>query len=168
MKAPLFLMKPFARSNGKTFAILHFFKLFEPYYCLPLAGRFTGFGPVRFVCSGNSLLHCVFMAGLRQAHDGFHAKLGLSARWTHAFLFVFSLLMVIPLHAIRWIHLRHHAHPLAENDVEGMCARMSWWQALIAGPFFSMRMIFEGLVYGEVGHGFGSLWSWPPFSALLE
>jgi hypothetical protein len=27
-----------------------------------------------------------FMAGLRQTHDGFHAKLGLSARWTHAFL----------------------------------------------------------------------------------
>ena len=62
-----------------------------------------------------------FMAGLRQTHDGFHGKLGVSARWTHAFLFLFSLLMVIPLHAVRWIHLRHHAHPLDEGDV-GMVA----------------------------------------------
>jgi len=92
-----------------------------------------------------------FMAGLRQTHDGFHAKLGLSVGWTHAFLFVFSLLMVVPLHAVRWIHLRHHAHPLAENDVEGMCAGMSWWQALLAGPYFSLRMIFEVLAFGNRG-----------------
>lgn len=82
-----------------------------------------------------------FMAGLRQTHDGFHGKLGVSPRWTHAFLFLFSLLMVIPLHAVRLIHLRHHAHPLDEKDVEGMCAGMSWWKALLAGPVFSVRMI---------------------------
>lgn len=82
-----------------------------------------------------------FMAGLRQTHDGFHGKLGISRGWTHAFLFLFSLLMVIPLHAVRWIHLRHHAHPLDEHDVEGMCASMTWWQAILAGPVFSWRMI---------------------------
>jgi fatty acid desaturase len=82
-----------------------------------------------------------FMAGLRQTHDGFHGKLGLSPRRTHAFLFVFSLLMAIPLHAVRWVHLRHHAHPLDETDVEGMCAKMSWWKAILAGPVFSLRMI---------------------------
>jgi beta-carotene hydroxylase len=84
-----------------------------------------------------------FMAGLRQTHDGFHAKLGLSRSATNAFLLLFSLLMVIPLHAVRWIHLRHHANPLGENDVEGMCAGMPWWMALIAGPYFSLRMVFE-------------------------
>lgn len=82
-----------------------------------------------------------FMAGLRQTHDGFHLKLGLSTRWTHVFLFVFSLLMAIPLHAVRWIHLRHHAEPLGQGDVEGMCARMPWWKALAAGPYFSLRMV---------------------------
>ena len=87
-----------------------------------------------------------FMAGLRQTHDGFHGKLGVSPRWSHAFLFLFSLLMVIPLHAVRWIHLRHHAHPLDEKDVEGMCAGMSWWKALLAGPIFSFRMILVALV----------------------
>src|SRR5262245_54407197 len=87
-----------------------------------------------------------FMAGLRQTHDGFHGKLGVSTRWTHAFLFLFSLLMVIPLHAVRWIHLRHHARPLDEEDVEGMCAGMSWWKALLAGPVFAFRMILVAFV----------------------
>jgi fatty acid desaturase len=86
-----------------------------------------------------------FMAGLRQTHDGFHAKLGLSIFWTNAFLFLFSMLMVIPLHAVRWIHLRHHANPLGEKDVEGMCATMSWWMAIVAGPYFSFRMVVEAL-----------------------
>lgn len=86
-----------------------------------------------------------FMAGLRQTHDGFHAKLGLSVIWTNAFLFLFSLLMAIPLHAVRWIHVRHHANPLGEKDIEGMCATMRWWQALAVGPYFPIRMIVVAL-----------------------
>jgi fatty acid desaturase len=92
-----------------------------------------------------------FMAGLRQTHDGFHAKLGLAASWTNAFLVLFSLLTVIPLHAVRWIHLRHHANPHGEKDVEGMCAGMSWWMALIAGPYFSFRMVAEALRHSTNG-----------------
>jgi hypothetical protein len=45
--------------------------------------------------------------------------------------------------------LRHHAHPLDEKDVEGMCAKMSWWKALLAGTVFSLRMIFTALVYAN-------------------
>jgi fatty acid desaturase len=86
-----------------------------------------------------------FMAGLRQTHDGFHGKLGISPRATDAFLFLFTLLMAVPTHAVRWIHLRHHAHPLGEDDVEGMCAGMKWWGAIVAGPYFTLRMVATAL-----------------------
>ncbi len=92
-----------------------------------------------------------FMAGLRQTHDGFHGKLGLSAFWTNAFLFLFSQLMAIPLHAVRWIHLHHHANSLDEKDVEGMCASMAWWQALAVGPYFPIRMIVVALARSNRG-----------------
>ena len=105
-----------------------------------------------------------FMAGLRQTHDGFHAKLGLSATWTSAFLVLFSLLMVIPLHAVRWIHLRHHANPLGEKDVEGMCAEMSWWMAIVAGPHFAIRMVVVALM--RSGNG-TRIWIIAEITAIL-
>ena len=87
-----------------------------------------------------------FMAGLRQTHDGMHVKLGLPTALTHAIPVLFSMLMAIPLHAVRWIHLRHHANPLGNEDVEGMCARMPWWMAIVAGPYFSIRMIIVAIM----------------------
>jgi len=105
-----------------------------------------------------------FMAGLRQTHDGFHMKLGLPVGCTNAFLFLFSLFMVIPLHAVRWIHLRHHANPLGENDVEGMCAHLSWWKALIVGPYFSVRMVFEALKHAR---GATRVWILAEMAAIL-
>ncbi len=85
----------------------------------------------------------LFMAGLRQAHDGFHRTLGLPRLATDAFLFVLSLVLAIPLHAVKYNHLCHHAHPLAEDDVEGACARMPGWLAILLGPIFTVRMLFH-------------------------
>ena len=46
-----------------------------------------------------------FMAGLRQAHDGFHRTLGLPRGANDGFLFLLSLLMGVPLHAVKYNHL---------------------------------------------------------------
>jgi fatty acid desaturase len=83
----------------------------------------------------------LFMAGLRQAHDGFHLTLGLPRRATDGFLFGLSLVLAIPLHAVKYNHLRHHAHPLAPDDVEGACARLPGWLAILMGPVFTVRMM---------------------------
>lgn len=96
-----------------------------------------------------------FTAGLRQAHDGFHENLGLSALPNNAFLALQSLLMMAPLHAIRFCHLRHHQHPLTADDVEGWSARMKWWQAIATGPWFTARLIAHALV-----HARGAIRAW--------
>lgn len=82
-----------------------------------------------------------FMAGLRQAHGGFHRTLGLPRGADDGFLFLLSLSMAVPLHAVKFNHLRHHARPLAHDDVEGACARLPWWLALASGPLFTVRML---------------------------
>jgi fatty acid desaturase len=82
-----------------------------------------------------------FMAGLRQAHDGFHRTLGLPRGANEGFLFLLSLAMAIPLHAVKYNHLRHHAHPLADDDVEGAWSRLPGWRAAATGPLFTVRML---------------------------
>jgi fatty acid desaturase len=147
MRAPLFLNYAIRSVQWHDLRELTFFQtvrallLSAPWLALSL-----GFASAELFWAAIPFSMVFFMAALRQTHDGFHGKLGLSPRWTHAFLFLFSMLMVIPLHAVRWIHLRHHAHPLDEKDVEGMCAGMSWWKALLAGPVFSFRMIHVAFV----------------------
>jgi fatty acid desaturase len=85
----------------------------------------------------------LFMAGLRQAHDSFHRTLGLPRLATDYFLFGLSLVMAIPLHAVKHNHLKHHAHPLAPDDVEGDCARVSGWVAILIGPIFTIRLLIH-------------------------
>ncbi len=49
------------------------------------------------------------------------------SRWT-------GLLMLLSGHAMRRMHLRHHARPLEESDLEGVGARRSALMALLGGP----------------------------------
>jgi fatty acid desaturase len=85
----------------------------------------------------------LFMAGLRQAHDGFHRTLGLPRLPTDGFLFGLSLVLAIPLHAVKYNHLCHHARPLADDDIEGACAKMPGWLAILLGPIFTVRMLLH-------------------------
>ena len=95
-----------------------------------------------------------FMAGLRQAHDGFHRTLGLPRGANDGFLFLLSLLMGVPLHAVKYNHLHHHAHPLAPDDIEGACARLPGWLAVASGPLFTVRMLLHA--FGKArGKAFG-------------
>jgi len=90
-----------------------------------------------------------FLAGLRQVHDAFHHNLGLERRTNHLLLTSLSVLMLGSMHAVRVTHLHHHKHALAEEDVEASSARLRWWQALILGPLFPVRLHAAAIRIGK-------------------
>ncbi len=82
-----------------------------------------------------------FLTALRSVHAAFHFTLGIPRWWTKLFLILFSGLMLGSLHAVGFNHLRHHRHCLDPAlDVEGSCARMSAWKAILYGPQFQLRL----------------------------
>jgi fatty acid desaturase len=78
-------------------------------------------------------------------HDTMHGALRLSRRATDFWLFVGGALMGLSGHGMRLLHLRHHARPLADDDVEGAGARLSLLGALREGPFNIARYRMEAL-----------------------
>lgn len=89
-----------------------------------------------------------FTAALRQAHDCYHRTLGLGKVATEIMLFVLSATMLCSTHAIRHTHLNHHRDPLGESDVEGNWARLPWYQAILGGSLFSLRIQWFGFTHG--------------------
>ena len=89
-----------------------------------------------------SLLACFlfFLAGLRLSHDAFHHNLGLSRRGDDLVLVATSVAMMISNHVVKFSHLNHHKHCMTEDDVEADSARMPWWQALLYGPMFPVKL----------------------------
>jgi len=90
-----------------------------------------------------------FLTGLRQSHNGYHYALGLSKKGTHIVLFINSILMLAAMRAIKYNHLRHHKYCLQEDDVEGKCAKMKWWQAILYGPVFIAEQHITALKSGN-------------------
>jgi fatty acid desaturase len=82
----------------------------------------------------------VFLTGLRQSHNAQHYALGLPRLVQDFVLFTLSLLMLASMHAVQATHLHHHRHCLEETDDEGATARLSWWRALLVGPWFFIRL----------------------------
>ncbi|MCA2977328.1 MAG: fatty acid desaturase [Myxococcaceae bacterium] len=87
----------------------------------------------------------VFLAGFALTHDLAHGALGLPPRLNDVALAAAALTNLLPGHAMRRLHARHHARPLADDDVEGEGARRSWWGALCIGPRNALRYRLEGL-----------------------
>jgi fatty acid desaturase len=87
-----------------------------------------------------SLSFIFFLTGLRIVHGGCHHALGLPRLATRIVLLICSLLMLGSMHAVRWNHLRHHRHCLADDDIEAMGARGSAWGAIRLGPVFPLRL----------------------------
>jgi fatty acid desaturase len=81
-----------------------------------------------------------FLTGLRQVHNAYHYALGLRHRTTEWVMFVLSVVMVGSMHAVQITHLRHHRLLMADDDVEAMSARLTWWQAILVGPLFPIRL----------------------------
>jgi fatty acid desaturase len=90
-----------------------------------------------------------FLTALRVVHNGFHKTLGLSGAVNEATLYVYSILMCVSVHAVKYNHLRHHKYCLEEEDVEGSCARMHWCKALFYGPLFIVKIHKAALQSGK-------------------
>src|SRR5213075_1388197 len=52
-------------------------------------------------------------------------------------------------HAYRVVHLHHHAHFPAADDLEGSAAGMSWWRALLEGLILQPRLLWFALRSGR-------------------
>jgi fatty acid desaturase len=81
-----------------------------------------------------------FLTGLRQVHNAYHYALGLGRGATEWVMFVQSVVMLGSMHAVQVNHLRHHRHCMQREDVEAMSARLRWWQAILVGPLFPLRL----------------------------
>jgi fatty acid desaturase len=82
----------------------------------------------------------VFMLAFAVTHDAAHGALGLPRRATNVVLAVGGVAIGTSGHALRLMHMRHHAHELAPDDLEGAAARMTFWQALAHAPRLSLAL----------------------------
>ena len=83
------------------------------------------------------------LAAFAFTHDLVHGALGLPRRLNELAISVTSLPMLVAGHGMRLLHLRHHAHPLEEHDVEGVGATLPMWRALVGGPLNAAQYRIE-------------------------
>jgi fatty acid desaturase len=88
----------------------------------------------------------LFLATFALFHDAAHGALGLPARLNDALLCMTSVPLFMSSHGQRHLHLRHHARPLADDDLEGRGAVTSLPVAVLEAPLSSARMRVVGLV----------------------
>lgn len=82
----------------------------------------------------------VYFATFSLFHDCAHGALCLPNRVNDVVLFLTSGPLFLSAHGQRQLHLRHHARPLADDDLEGEGALASLPVAVITAPFASFRM----------------------------
>ncbi|MDX2012324.1 MAG: fatty acid desaturase [Myxococcaceae bacterium] len=85
-----------------------------------------------------------FLAGFALTHDLAHGALGLPRRLNELALSLAAQTNLVSGHTMRRLHARHHARPLAPDDVEGEGATLRVWQALRIGPRNAVRYRLEG------------------------
>lgn len=74
------------------------------------------------------------------SHDLVHRNLGIPRWLNETLLCAIELIAFRSGHAYRSVHLHHHAHFPAEDDLEGAAARMSFWRALVEGVTLQPRL----------------------------
>jgi len=74
-------------------------------------------------------------------HELAHGALRLPRRANELALALAGLCMITSGHGLRLMHLRHHARPLSDGDLEGRSARMPAWRALLAAPYLSGLLV---------------------------
>lgn len=90
-----------------------------------------------------------FLTGLRQTHNAYHYVVGINKTATEWLMFVLSILMLGSMHAVQINHLRHHRFCMEKQDVETMSVRMTWWQAILIGPLFPLRLHHNAITIGN-------------------
>lgn len=82
----------------------------------------------------------LFFAVFSLFHDAAHGALLLPQRLNNVVLVLTSIPLLMPAHGQRQLHLRHHAHPLGADDLEGVGATLPFVVALLLGPVLAARM----------------------------
>lgn len=82
----------------------------------------------------------LFVAVVTVTHDVVHNTLGLTRRQTEWALFLLGALLLESGHAYRTTHQQHHRVFPGPDDPEGDPARLSFWGAVLYGPFFLSRL----------------------------
>jgi len=111
-----------------------------PWILLSLIFAYYGLYLLALPCS-----FMFFLTALRLVHNGYHYTLGISKFMTRLTLLINSALMLTSMHAVKFNHLRHHKYCMKEEDVEGKCARMPAWKALMYGPIFIFEIHWTAL-----------------------
>jgi fatty acid desaturase len=117
-----------ARYQGRMSArpyVLHAVRLLLCITALGIATR-----PSTQVLAAAALYFALFTV----MHDLMHGAYGLPRRTNELLLTLVGFAQLGSGHAMRRMHLHHHARPLADTDVEGAGARRSLWGALAIGP----------------------------------
>lgn len=106
-----------------------------PWLILSLAFYHWGYWCFGAVCS-----FYVFLTGLRLSHGAQHYSIGTPRVSQDIALLILSVLMLCSMHAVQVSHMHHHRHCLDDDDAEGSTARLRWWQAILIGPLFLLRL----------------------------
>lgn len=86
----------------------------------------------------------LYLGAFSLTHDLIHGALRLPRRFNEWLLSLAALPTLVSAHGMRLMHLRHHARPLAPDDVEGQGASTTLWRALWIGPANALRYRVEG------------------------
>lgn len=86
----------------------------------------------------------LYLGAFSLTHDVAHGALKLPRKLNEVLLSVAALTMLVSGHGMRLLHLRHHARPLAPDDVEGVGAATSFWNSLLMGPSNALTYQVEG------------------------
>lgn len=81
-----------------------------------------------------------FLTYASTSHDLVHRNLRLPARLNEILLAGVELLAFRSGHAYRTVHLHHHAHFPAPDDIEGSAAGMPWYRAMLSGVTLQFRL----------------------------
>jgi len=85
-----------------------------------------------------------FLAIFALVHDLAHGALGLPKLANDLALAIAGVLIATTGHGLRVAHLRHHARPMADDDLEGAAAHVPLWRAALAAPGLALRLHASG------------------------
>lgn len=79
------------------------------------------------------------------SHDLVHRNLRLPRWLNEALLSAIEMIAFRSGHSYRVVHLNHHAHFPADDDLEGAAAKMTLWQSLVEGVTLQPRLVLFSL-----------------------
>lgn len=82
-----------------------------------------------------------YLGAFTVTHELAHGAFRTTRRCNELALAVAGIAMATSGHALRLMHLRHHADPLGDSDLEGRPARMPAWQALAFAPGLCVLLV---------------------------